>query len=308
MIYSSITEKAKAWKISEQMVRRYCRDGRIPDCIYEEGIWYIPEDSKKPGRKTVVPEEQPVLDLALTLQKQKKKKSFHGLYDYTLVNFTYSSSRLASNRLTKEQVESLFSTGKISVGFEPLKVSDCIEAINHMLCIDYIIDQAAEPLTQKFIKKLHSILMTGTVDANMQHIVPGEYRPQSFTIEGRYLPPAISISPKLNVLIKKYEDHIKISLSNILSFHVDFENLSPFQDGNGRVGRLIMFKECLRHNIVPFIIDDKSRHSYLNGICKWKSYKKAFTNMITKCQARFAKEIEHQNRLKYLDPPVSSHH
>lgn len=208
-------------------------------------------------------------ELAKKLQNQKKKRNFHGLYDFTIIDLTYSSSRMASVRLTRQQVESIFRKGKIRESFEPLKVSDIIEVLNHIHCVDYILDHVMEPLTQKFIRKIHEILMAGTVDAYREQVRPGEYRTVTSRPRDRELLPADKIHSSLAELITTYEHQTEIERNHILDFHVRFEEIFPFEDGNGRVGRLILFKECLRHDIMPFIIDDKRRSRYLRGIKEW---------------------------------------
>ncbi len=188
-------------------------------------------------------------ELPKKLQNQKKKRNFHGLYDFVVIDLTYSSSRMASCRLTRQQVETIFRKGKIRESFEPMKVSDVIEVLNHIHCVSYIIDHVMEPLTQKFIRKLHEILMTGTVDAYRDQVRPGEYRTITSRPRDRQLLPADKINSNLGELITSYEHQTEIERNHILDFHVRFEKIFPFEDGNGRIGRLILFKECLRHDI-----------------------------------------------------------
>ena len=290
MNYLSVKEAAQIWGISEQMVRKKCNQGKVPGAIQSNKGWQIPEDISKPGRtetvsKTTLPK------LANRLQKQKKKKNYHGLYDYIQIYFTYCSSRMASNRLTMDQVELIFKKGKVISRFEPLKVSDCIEAMNHSVCIDYIIDHVMDPLDNKFIKKLHYILMFGSVDERIEKVNPGEVRSASVKRPGRILPPDHTINSNLRALIKDYESIDNPELSDILNFHVEFEMLMPFRDGNGRIGRLIMFKECLRHGIMPFVLDDKHRSTYLDGIKKWSGRRKVLTEVVEDAQERFAREV-----------------
>ena len=155
MEYITVKEAADKWNTSVQIVRRFCRQERIPGIIQRDGAWLIPEGTKRPP-KVERPEEATELPpLAKKLIRQKKKKNFHGLYDYVQTDLTYSSSRMASNRLTRQQVETIFKKGKVSVSFEPMKVSDLVEVLNHCVCVDYILDHVEEPLSQKFIKHLH---------------------------------------------------------------------------------------------------------------------------------------------------------
>ena len=233
-------------------------------------------------------------ELAKKLQNQKKKRNFHGLYDFVVIDLTYSSSRMASCRLTRQQVETIFRKGKIRESFEPLKVSDVIEVLNHIHCVNYILDHVMEPLTQKFIRKLHEILMTGTVDAYRQQVRPGEYRTVTSRPRDRELLPVSRINSGLTELIRNYEHQTEIERNQILDFHVRFEEIFPFEDGNGRVGRLIMFKECLRHGIMPFIIDDKRRSRYLRGIKEWHDDRFEMIDVVMEAQDRFEAQIELQ--------------
>ena len=170
MEYLSTKEIAAQWGVNVSLVRRHCMQDRIPGAIHKNGSWLIPANAKRPKRMDLIEPEADVLPpLARTLIRQKKKKNFHGLYDYVQTDFTYSSCRMASNRLTRGQVETIFKKGKVRESFEPLKVSDVIEVLNHIHCVSYILDHVMEPLTQKFIRKLHEILMTGTVDAYCLH-------------------------------------------------------------------------------------------------------------------------------------------
>lgn len=291
MEFITIKEAATNWQLAEQTVRRFCREGRIPNARQEDRVWYIPSNAKRPGaiqeKKSI-----PITPLVKKLQQQKKKKSYHGLYDYILVQLTYSSSRMASNRLTKGQVDHIFRTGKVKESFEPLKVSDLIEVLNHIACVDYIIDHTMEPLSQKLIKAIHKRLMSGTVDSWNALVEPGIYRSTEFVRKERMLPPSASIPHGLADLIDAYESLDKVELSDILDFHVEFERLSPFKDGNGRIGRLIMFKECMRHSVTPFIIDDKHRSDYLDGIKKWSSQRKVLLKVTETAQEYFRGKMD----------------
>ena len=257
MDYLTVRETAEKWGVNISLVRRFCAQGRIPGAKQTKEGWLIPCDAVHPARTVLGNTEEIELpELARKLQNQKKKKNFHGLYDYVVIDLTYSSSRMASCRLTRQQVETIFRKGKVRESFEPMKVSDLIEVLNHIHCVDYILDHVMEPLTQKFIRKLHEILMTGTVDAYRQQVRPGEYRTVTSRTRDRALLPARQINSSMTNLLQEYENQEEIQRKQILDFHVRFEEIFPFEDGNGRVGRLLMFKECLRHGVMPFIIDD----------------------------------------------------
>ena len=295
MEYLSARETAEKWGVSMTMIRRYCTQGRIPGAVYRDGVWRIPEDAIRPTRTVLeYTSETELPELAKKLQNQKKKRNFHGLYDFAVIDLTYSSSRMASCRLTRQQVETIFRKGKIRESFEPMKVSDVIEVLNHIHCVDYILDHVMEPLTQKFIRKLHQILMTGTVDEYREQVRPGEYRTITSRPRDRKLLPAGQIHSSLGELIASYEHQTEIERNHILDFHVRFEEIFPFEDGNGRIGRLILFKECLRHDIMPFIIDDKRRSRYLRGIREWHEDHYELLDVVMEAQDRFEAQVELQ--------------
>ena len=294
-MYVSVKEIAEKWGVSPMLVRRLCRQDRIPGAVCQNGVWRIPEDAIRVSRTVSEYSLEPELpELAKKLQNQKKKRNFHGLYDFTIIDLTYSSSRMASVRLTRQQVETIFKKGKVRESFEPMKVSDLIEVLNHIHCVDYIIDHVMEPLSQKFIRKLHYILMTGTVDAYREQVRPGEYRTVTSRPRDRELLPVNQINSSLTELIKTYEQRSEIERNHILDFHVRFEEIFPFEDGNGRVGRLLMFKECLRHGIMPFIIDDKRRSRYIRGIKEWHDDHYELLDVVMEAQDRFEAQIELQ--------------
>ncbi len=301
-MYVSVKEIAEKWGVSAILVRRLCRQDRIPGAVWKDGVWRIPEDAVRVSRANLeYTSEVELPELAKKLQNQKKR-NFHGLYDFTIIDLTYSSSRMASVRLTRQQVETIFKKGKVRESFEPLKVSDVIEVLNHIHCVDYILDHVMEPLTQKFIRKLHHILMTGTVDEYREQVRPGEYRTITSRPRDRQLLHPDKIHSSLAELIAAYEKQTEIERNHILDFHVRFEEIFPFEDGNGRVGRLLMFKECLRHDIMPFIIDDKRRSRYLRGIKEWHDDRYELVDVVMEAQDRFEAQIELQKLCAHTRP------
>lgn len=294
MNYISVKEVSEKWGVSQALVRRYCGQNRIPKAKYQNGSWLIPEKAEKPEKLGPAPNMPELSPLAVKLVRQKKKKNFHGLYDYVQINFTYSSSRMASNRLTRDQVESIFKKGKVRESFEPLKVSDLVEAMNHCACIDYVLDHIQEPLTQKLVQHLHYLLMFGTVDHRKNRVTPGVYRTEKAAGRNRQLLDPAKINSSLGALLKEYESQTDIGRTQILDFHVRFEEIFPFEDGNGRIGRLIMFKECLRHNVMPFILDDKHRRQYLVGIQEWQTNRMTLIQAVASAQDRFEAQVELQ--------------
>ncbi len=293
MQYLSAKEISEKWGVSPILIRRLCRQDRIPGAVCKDGVWSIPEDAVRVSRTvsehTVEPEFP---ELARKLKNQKKKRNYHGLYDYVVIDLTYSSSRMASCRLTRQQVESIFRKGKVWESFEPTKVSDLIEVLNHIRCVDYILEHVMEPLTQKFIRQIHSLLMSGTVDERRGRVRAGEYRTVASRGRDRELLPAGQINSSLTQLLRSYEAQTETDLYEILDFHVKFEQIFPFEDGNGRVGRLLMFKECLRHGVLPFIIDDKRRSRYLRGIREWEEDRYELKDVVLEAQGRFEAQLE----------------
>lgn len=293
MQYMSVKEAAAQWGVTIQMVRRYCQKGMIPQVIQENGGWRIPEGTVRPGTPKPVAVETKQSSLVTQIKYQRKKNNHFGIYEYLQVNLAYSSSRMASNRLTREQVEDLYRTNKLSVSFEPTKVDDIIEIMNHFICTKEMVDTIMEPLSPSLIRRYHYCLTYGTYADKRHQIGVGEYRkdPNKLGV------PANRISSKLDELIQTYEEH-SIDFDAILDFHVRFEKVHPFEDYNGRVGRLLMVKECLRHNIVPFIVDDKHRGDYNKGIKCWHTNPSVLRDACLKAQDRFSRQLELQKLLQ----------
>ena len=293
MQYMSVKEAAAQWGVTIQMVRRYCQKGLIPQVIQENGGWRIPEGTVRPGTSKPVVVEAKQSSLVTQIKAQRKKNNHFGIYEYLQVNLAYSSSRIASNRLTREQVEDLYRTNKLRVAFEPTKVDDIIEIMNHFICTKEMVDTIAEPLSPSLVRRYHYCLTYGTYADKKHQIGIGEYRkgPSKLGV------PATHIGKKLDELISTYEGK-KVDFDAILDFHVCFEKIHPFDDYNGRVGRVIMVKECLRHNIVPFIVDDKHRGSYNKGIKCWSTNRSVLRNACLKAQERFNRQLELQKLLQ----------
>ena len=256
----------------------------------------IPNDTPKP--KTIPDEPIELHGPARQVVAQRAKNNHYGIYEYLQVNLAYSSSRMASNRLTRRQVVELYRTGKISVAFEPMKVDDVYEIDNHFRACKYAVDNLIEPLHLSHIRTLHSLLFYGTKADRSGAMRTGELR----TRPHKYGTPPKEIHRALTALLKDYESKRDITLEDILDFHVQFERIHPFEDGNGRLGRLIMMKECLRHQIVPFIIDDKQRGKYHRGIAMWDSDPSILTEVATHAQCRFNGKMDLCRLFQYQRP------
>ena len=271
MQYLSVIETAKKWNMSERSVRNYCAQGRIIGAFLTGKTWNIPENAEKPERSNKK-KEQPITLLDI-LQEQKNSKFSGGIYHKTQIDLTYNSNHMEGSRLTHDQTRYIFETNTIGVENESLNVDDVIETANHFRCIDTIIDNAKSGLTEKFIKELHLILKNGTSDSRKDWFAVGDYKKLPNEVGGMETAVPEDVSEKMKTLLSEYNQKEEKSIEDILDFHVKFEKIHPFQDGNGRVGRLIMFKECLKYNIVPFIIEDDLKIFYYRGLKEWNNKK-----------------------------------
>ena len=299
MNYITVQEAAEKRGVSERLVRRYCAQDRIPGLLQFDGIWQIPEDAQKPTQKKKEATQLP--KLLKILIKQRSGKLYRGLYEYLQINMVYSNGRMASNRLTRNQVEVLYKTDRIFTNGESLKVNDIIEARNHFLCVDMILSNAMKPLTQAFIHQLQSNLLSESCRHKRHAPIASGYRKTNTTPKfGKTAPPA-EIPAAINQLFKEYEAQKDIGFHEILDLHVRFERIHPFEDCNGRIGRLLMLKECLRHEVTPFVIDDKRRTGYLDGIRQWDEDRSILMDVCMEAQMRFEAQIALQGLLECQD-------
>ena len=285
MRYRSVIEIAKKWNISERSVRNYCAQGRVNGAFLTGKTWKIPENVEKPERSNKK-KERPITLLEI-LQEQKKNKYSGGIYHKTQIDLTYNSNHIEGSRLTHDQTRYIFETNTIGVEKEVLNVDDVIETANHFRCIDVIIDNAKAALTEKFIKELHLILKNGTSDSRKDWFAVGDYKKIPNEVGGMDTALPEEVADKMKGLLTEYNGKEEKTFENILDFHVKFERIHPFQDGNGRVGRLIMFKECLKYNIVPFIIEDDLKMFYYRGLKEWNIEKGYLTDTCLTAQDRY---------------------
>ncbi len=271
MRYLSVAEIAKKWDISERSVRNYCANGRVNGAFLTGKTWNIPENAEKPERTNKRHES---LDrLSDVLRIQKESKYFGGIYHKTQIELTYNSNHIEGSRLTHDQTRYIFETNTVGVENEVLNVDDVIETANHFRCIDITIENAKTALTEKFVKELHLTLKNGTSDSRKNWFAVGAYKKLPNEVGGVKTTLPKEVDSQMKALISQYNEKKEKTLEDILDFHVKFERIHPFQDGNGRVGRLIMFKECLKHDIVPFIIYDDLKLFYYRGLKEWDNEK-----------------------------------
>lgn len=296
MSYISTKEASELWGVTERTVRKYCEQGKIPGVIHAGTVWVIPMATLNPHENKCLKTDAP--PLVKKILAQRKKNNHQDIYEYIQVHTAYCSSRIASNRLTETQVLQLYRTGKISSQSEPLKFDDIVEINNHFLACGYMLDTVMSPISSAYISILHQKLFSGTKGNLMGTLHIGEYRK---TDEVGYSK-AAKISAEVDRLIKKYEGKKNITLNDILDFHAQFELIHPYEDGNERVGRMLMVKECLRHSIDPIIIDDKHRAQYHSGIREWKNNPSIFLDVAEKVQERFRREKAECDQKEFYRP------
>ena len=291
MQYVSVAEMAEKWNISERSVRNYCAHNRVEGAFITGKTWNIPENAEKPERTNKKREKQrTLLDI---LQEERKADYSGGIYHKTQIELTYHSNRMEGSRLTHDQTRYIFETNTIGVEKEVLNVDDVIETANHFCCIDMIIDNAKAALTEKLLKELHLILKNGTSDSRKDWFAVGDYKKMPNEVGGMDTALPEEVVDKMKALLAEYNRKEEKTFEDILNFHVKLERIHPFQDGNGRVGRLLLFKECLRNSIVPFIIEDDIKMFYYRGLKEWQNERGYLRDTCLSAQDRFKKYLDY---------------
>lgn len=267
MAYISVKAFAQKTGISERTARNYCAMGKIEGAFLTGKTWNIPEDTQLPQRINARKEKG--MPLLTALREQKAMKMSGGIYHKVQIDLTYNSNHIEGSRLTHEQTRYIFETDTIGMSTEVVNVDDIVETTNHFRCIDLILDKAKEKLTEHLIKELHGTLKAGTSDSRKDWFAVGEYKRLPNEVGGQETTLPEKVHTKMKELLIEYNAKKQKVLEDILDFHVRFERIHPFQDGNGRVGRLLMFKECLANNILPFIITDNLKLFYYRGLSEW---------------------------------------
>ena len=300
MKYDSVAEIAKKWNVSERTVRNYCASGRIEGSVLKGKTWCIPENAERPKRKNGK-ETSPERTLLSVLREEKARKIKGGIYHKIQIELTYNSNHIEGSRLTHDQTRFIYETN--TIGMEKtsvLNVDDIVETANHFKCIDMIIDAANQPLSEAFLKSLHRTLKSGTSDSRKEWFTVGDYKKIPNEVGGMETALPEEVPDKIQQLLREYHSKEKKNLEDILDFHVKFERIHPFQDGNGRVGRLILFKECLKYNIVPFIIDDSLKMFYYRGLHEWHDEHGYLIDTCLTAQDRFKNDLDYF-RIVYSD-------
>ena len=257
---------AEKFGVSERTARNYCAQGKIEGAFLTGKTWNIPADAVLPQRGTA--RKKPSL-LLTALREQKASHLKGGIYHRTQVDLTYNSNHIEGSRLTHDQTRFIFETNTIGITDSSVNVDDIVETINHFRLIDYIIDHAEEVVTEYLLKQLHLMLKTGTSHSRKDWFAVGEYKMLANEVGGQETCPPKDVHRRMKALLSRYNRLKNKTLDDIVDFHVQFERIHPFQDGNGRIGRLLMFKECLANDIVPFIITDELKMFYYRGLREW---------------------------------------
>lgn len=268
MGYISVSHFAKKHAVSERTVRNYCAVGKIDGAFLTGKTWNIPEDAVLPGRKKATRALSPLLK---ALREQKSMKLKGGIYHRTQIDLTYNSNHIEGSRLTHDQTRYIFETNTIDITDESINVDDIIETTNHFRCIDLIIDRAEERLSEALIKELHFILKEGTSDSRKDWFAIGDYKRLPNEVGGNTTTSPENVHKEMKALLLEYNAKKGKTFEDIIDLHQRFEAIHPFQDGNGRVGRLITFKECLANGYVPFIITDELKMYYYRGLQQWNN-------------------------------------
>lgn len=285
MGYLSVAEIAKKWRLSERAVRNYCAQGRVSGAFLTGKTWNIPEDAQKPSR--VRAQAAAPATLLSVLQREKQSRLPGGIYHRVQIDLTYNSNHIEGSRLSREQTRFIFETNTIGIEKQAVNVDDVVETANHFRCIDMVIDDANRALSQAMIKRLHEILKSGTSDSRQDWFAVGEYKKLPNEVGGQETAAPEDVENRMRALLNAYNAKTRKTLRDLLDFHVQFESIHPFQDGNGRVGRLILFKECLKNDIVPFIITDDLKMFYYRGIREWKTEPGYLTDTCLTAQDHF---------------------
>jgi len=260
----SVSEYARQYDIPERTVRNWCASGKMHGAVLVGKTWSIPADAPLPRKGK--PKASPLLK---RLREEKEGRISGGIYHRTQIDLTYNSNHIEGSRLTHEQTRYIFETNTIGINDVSINVDDIVETSNHFRCIDLIIDRAEEKLSEPFIKEIHAILKVGTSDSRKSWFNVGDYKRLPNEVGGNSTCPPKEVSTRMKALLSAYNAKPDKALEDIIDFHQKFEAIHPFQDGNGRVGRLVMFKECLANGIVPFIITEELKQFYYRGLKEW---------------------------------------
>ena len=288
MNYISVVQFAKNHGVSERTVRNYCAEGKIEGAFLTGKTWNIPEDAALPARG-----KKKLSSLLARLREEKESRLKGGVYHRTQIDLTYNSNHMEGSRLTKEQTRYIFETNTLGITTSDTRIDDILETVNHFRCIDYIIDHATDKITETHVKQLHLILKTNTSDSQKPWFAIGDYKHLPNEVGGEATVAPQEVHKSMRQLLGDYNAKKDIAMEDILDFHVQFERIHPFQDGNGRVGRLVTFWQCLQNNITPFIITEDLRLFYYRGLQNWGTLNGYLTDTCLTAQDNYRAVLEY---------------
>lgn len=289
---------ARKWGMSERSIRNYCAEGKIPGALLEGKTWKIPEQTEKPERKprlSKMPE-----DILPRLKIERNFGISGGIYHKVQIELTYNSNHIEGSKLSHDQTKFIFDTNTIGVSGGVVAVDDIVETSNHFKCVDIVIDMANYKISETMIKQLHNVLKLGTSDSRKTWFAVGEYKKAENEVGGGATAKPADVASEMKKLLDWYNSLERITIKEIVEFHYRFEKIHPFQDGNGRIGRLLAFKECLRNNVTPFIIYDDIKMFYYRGLAEWEKEPGFLIDTCLTAQDRFKKYMDYFG-LKYKD-------
>ena len=289
MEYIGSAEAAKKWGVSERSVRNYCATGRVSGALRLGKSWLVPSDAQKPTRANGRAANENALLSRLRMEKAASLPG--GIYHRVQIDLTYNSNHIEGSTLSYEQTRLIFETNTLAPD-GPVSTDDLVETSNHFRCVDMIIDNANRELTQHLIKQLHATLKAGTSDSRKSWFAVGDYKRLPNEVGGMLTAPPSTVHIAMADLLEEYEREDTHSFDDLLDFHYRFERIHPFQDGNGRVGRLILFKECLRNGMVPFIIGDDLKLFYYRGLQEWEHERGFLRDTCLTAQDRFKELLD----------------
>lgn len=264
MEYLSVAQFAEKYGISERTVRNYCATGKIEGAFLTGKTWSIPADVGLPLKKGTK-----ISPLLSRLREEKEMRLKGGIYHRIQIDLTFNSNHMEGSRLSKEQTRLIFETATLGATTENTRIDDIVETVNHFRCIDYVIDHAHEKISEAHIKQLHLLLKNNTTDSLKDWFSVGEYKQLPNEVGGMDTTSPGEVRKRMKALVAEYNALRHVTFDDVLDFHVQMERIHPFQDGNGRVGRLVMFWQCLQAGIVPFIVTEDLRLFYYRGIHHW---------------------------------------
>ena len=290
MKYISVSQFAEKHGISERTARNYCATGKIDGAFLTGKTWNIPAEAIIPKRSKIK-----VSPLLAALREQKETKLKGGIYHRTQIDLTYNSNHIEGSRLTKEQTRYIFETNTLGITTESTRIDDILETVNHFRCVDYVIDHATDKITEAHIKQLHLLLKANTSDSQKSWFAVGDYKRLANAVGEEETAQPKEVHRQMKSLLAEYNAKKQIKFDDLLDFHVRFERVHPFQDGNGRVGRLLLFWQCLQTNIVPFIITEDLRLFYYRGIQNWGKINGYLRDTCLTAQDNFKALFEYDN-------------